>query len=124
MCLEINKDSRKQIAKKDIVVYKTLSYRDNIYRTSYRHFPVEIGKLYKSGIRKNKRWLFIINKALHSFKLLTNCKNDAWEEYGYNGDKEYVIVECIIPKGAVYYIGKFSNAPCYASNKLKYIKVI
>jgi len=89
---------------------------DCYYSTPYMNQKVSLGEEYKStiliDIYKNT-----ISKALHSFKY----KNDAMIScYDCGG----VIVECIIPKGSTYYVGEFNDKPSYASNKLKYIKII
>ena len=37
---------------------------------------------------------------------------------------EYNIVQCIIPKGSKYYEGTFGGYEGYASNKIKYVKLV
>jgi hypothetical protein len=40
--------------------------------------------------------------------------------------KTHVVVECIIPAGSIYYVGIFGayDKKSYASNKLKYVKIV
>jgi hypothetical protein len=87
---------------------------DCSYSTPYLNANVSLGEEYESTILIYKN---TISKALHSFKY----KNDAMIScYDCGG----VTVECVIPKGSTYYVGEFNDKPSYASNKLKYIKII
>jgi hypothetical protein len=38
--------------------------------------------------------------------------------------RETIIAKCIIPKGSVYYRGKFDDYFSYASNQIKYVEII
>lgn len=77
--------------------------------TYYRREEVEIGKTYVSKLVKIDN---TVEEGLHSY-----------------GNKPHYIInkilaECIIPKGAKYYEGKFENELSYASDTLKYIRLI
>ncbi len=84
------------------------------YETPFRHCIINIGETYTSDIEiyENEQ----VTKALHSFRY----KKDALKVISH---KE-VLVKCIIPKGSVYYFGKFDEFDSYASNKLTYVKII
>lgn len=80
--------------------------------TPYRYAEIEIGHTYTSNLLKNK--YNDITVGLHSFESLKNAKADGSGVYA----------KCIIPKGAIYYKGKFGEYNSYASNTLKYIEII
>lgn len=131
MCLTVNKNARRRIAKKDIIVYKHIMLEDGKYLTSYMKIPIIFNKLYKSELIFDKKLTFgsgtYLDIGLHSFKL----KSDAIEQSIYWNE---ILVQCIIPKGSEYYIGGFDIIintstgdalyESYASNKIKYIKII
>ena len=79
--------------------------------TSYRDFPIEIGKTYNSELIKKDKY---IHEGLHSLKNLNGVKTPNGQFY----------VECIIPKGSKYYEGTFNDRISYASDKLTYVKII
>ena len=81
------------------------------YKTPYQKSAVEIGETYDSELIESGKEVEI---GLHSFKSKKAAKND--------GDG--VIVKCIIPKGAEYYIGYFDGETSYASTQLKYVEVV
>ena len=119
MCLKIKSQSRKQIASKDITVYKHLipyNITKGIYTTSYQSSIVEIGKTYHSDLVRITSTEVSI--GLHSFQSEeVACKRATyWDE---------TLVECIIPKGSSYYIGDFEGlGVSYASDTLTYIKIL
>jgi len=81
--------------------------------TPYQEIPVEIGKTYLSEVEVTNS---IIGEGLHSFYDLEDAIDDA--------DDNWVIVECIIPKGSTYYSGTFIGWKSYASNELKYEEIV
>lgn len=83
----------------------------NKLMTPYRDALIEIGEEYVSGLIKKGA---TVNIGLHSFKHEIDAKRDGGGVYA----------ECIIPKGAEYYEGNFHESECYASNRLKYVKLI
>lgn len=125
MCLTIRPDQKALCAEQDIKVYKVVlpdvSVPDQYY-TLYRTFPIRIGETYTSELIVIDRWLRennIIEVGLHSYTQLEDAMLDArWE------DVNFAIVECIIPKGAKYYQGEFGHDASYASDQLKYDKVL
>jgi hypothetical protein len=125
MCLYIQKESKREKADEDIVVYKVLlryaDDRGNILKTLYKKVKVELGKTYKSRLFKEK---FInihhINYGLHTF-----IEQPGLTKFNYNITP--YVAKCIIPKGSFYYKGRFHDEnfdDSYASNKLTYIEII
>ena len=125
MCLELNKNSVKCTALEDITVYKHLEKSEMGHlTTTYMCCPVEIGETYTSELEatigsSNHEFIFL-EKGLHSFESLISAKQDAVDTC--IGD--YVIVKCVIPKNANYYVGTFWGYKCYASDKLTYVEII
>lgn len=128
MCLE--KISEKIVATEDIVCYKQcrqmrdkkliwnlknifrfkwiLDY-DYTYKTPFYYMEVELGKTYTSVLQVDQDGT--INKGLHSYANKVDT--------GF-----YALIECVIPKGATYYKGIGLREPGYASDKLRYVKLI
>lgn len=117
MCLKIKKNQKALIAEEDIICYKLLYERgiDN-FRTVVYMENIKLGKSYESLIlvengRSNK--VSFVSFGLHSYMSLEQAVKTI---FSYD-----VIVECIIPKGSEYYIGKTDREnDSYASNKIKY----
>lgn len=81
------------------------------YETPYKHAQVKLGETYTS---KLKYFDGEVEEGLHSFVHQRDARNDG------GGD----IIECIIPKGSMYYKGTFGGDSAYASNKLTYVKKV
>lgn len=114
MCLEIKHNAKKMTARKDIVVYKILlKWRDGTLRTPFRNCVINIGEQKESYLLKEENEITI---GLHSFKSynLISDKDGHWGR----------VAKCIIPKGSKYYVGKFDGRISYASDKIKYIKIV
>lgn len=108
-----------KITFKDIKCYKKLIIdSDGGFLTPYIYAKVEIGKKYKSKLRKCG--ISNVGEGLHSMDSLDSLK----KIYTFMYDKDEVIVECIIPKFSIYYSGLFCNLKSYASNRLKYIRIV
>ena len=120
MCLNIRLNTKPQIAKKDIICYKFVKANPEDpeqFITPYMDMQIRLGELYESEIVVEANW---ISYGLHSM-----ASFEGIQHIGFSlSDPEYPIVECIIPKGATYYTGRFWGAKSYASNKLKYNRVI
>ena len=61
-----------------------------------------------------------VDKGFHSFKTLEDTKSIV---DGYKENFILVIYKCIIPKGSLYYSGKFRKYESYCSNNIKLIEV-
>lgn len=117
MCLELkNAYVWPRIALWDIVCFKRVIKTDNFgtlkYYTPYQKEAVEIGSTYKSKIRKDGS---LIDVGLHSYVTQKDAIANSWGN---------PIVKCIIPRGSIYYKGRFLYEPCYASNKITYVEFI
>lgn len=149
MCLEISNNAKEQYATEDIVCYKVIKrYErfgsdpyDNMiiigyfYNTPFQDARVEIGKTYRSQLRKVVNTTHKIEEGIHS------CVSyeDAQKTCRLLGTLSYyAIAKCIIPKGSKFYVGYFGPSNVvhrdnehnitilnsYASNKLKYVEIV
>lgn len=108
MCLQIKSTQRRDkegfpiptTAKKDIICYKWLERTNNkkLYSPYYGKHPLKIGQRMKAKLGISTH---AVNEGIHAYYSkkadLINCCLDS------------VIVECIIPKGAQYIKGKYSE---------------
>lgn len=121
MCLK--HISEKKIASKDIICYKVIIKFVTIeginFYTPYRCFIVEIGKEYNSPLCKKDNEVYT---GLHSFRKLKDAENEILSNWD---PRRLRIARCIIPEGSEYYEGGFNtHSDAYASNKIKYIKIV
>lgn len=121
MCWEGNKN-KKNIANNDILCYKILKRTENSSElmSEYFTFVYELKKLYKTQICTRRSWIdddkISIHEGFHSYSKdvvikLHNYKSNATVSV-FSGYRlfshdfincEPVLVECIIPKGSIYY---------------------
>jgi len=104
MCWSSNKKISPKISKIDIPVFKICkkSYDDKHVESKYKHFTYELGKLYTGNVINpciSPKGAQVINEAFHSY--IMELKIISWCMMDPNND---IIVEGIIPKGAVYYL--------------------
>ena len=92
-----------------------ITFTNDFLITPFQQFPVEIGQTYKSSLNKIGG---SVHLGLHSFVFLEDA-----EKNSKKGTGDTILVECIIPKGAEYYVGVFDNSVSIASNQLKYVKL-
>ena len=94
----------------------------------YRNFEYEVGNTYtekefcmdlplKVERFSSRVKYYEANKGFHAFKNFQN----AVEEVSYWG---FAVMKCVIPKGSWYYLGTFTDAPCYCSDKIKVVSVM
>ncbi len=115
MCFYIHKNhSESKKARKDIVCYKRFLDRNNkskflarlykpyvkdVFLSPYKHYPFTKGECYYEDCMIEDKDQFtgssVINYGFHSYSTLTTAKNSL----GY----DEILVECIIPAGAMYY---------------------
>ena len=129
MCLE-SKTIFPKIAKEDIICYKVIDIKGySVYNRSYQYDEHKINKA-NGGSRLIKDILFYffdrekypfvryVFGTLHSF---------AFEKYALNlfirlrKNDSYTIWECVIPKGSLYFEGRYYE---YGSRKLKLVRRI
>jgi len=139
MCLDLNYyQIFPKTASKDIICYKYLvnadavrmknfyirkSKESDLYLTPYKLAPIEIGNTYTSKLKiETEGAKFVINIGLHSFASFESLKYSI--RISCYNTSEIIQVQCIIPKGSRYYVGKFAGEISYASNKLIYLKII
>lgn len=142
MCLIITKFNKLKIAQKDIKCYKILfkSFEvPDLLIAQYLDFGYRLGETYHTNMsvsydcniyglsffRKIFYDLFNsfldvkgVNQGFHSYVKLKNAiSNVPFKE-------KTVVCECIIPKGAKYYKGKYLHYDGYASDSIKINKII
>lgn len=81
------------------------------YETPYQRMKVDIGEIYHTKLKKYNDEIY---EGFHSFKYIKDAEEDG---IGH-------IAKCVIPKGSKYYIGTFDGSVSYASDFIKYIKII
>lgn len=116
-------------AEENIVCYKRLSYafaelsldrikeleiRKNTLISPYQHMKYRIRETHTSVLRRDSRNPFAISLGLHSYTNLLAAES--------NTNSGEVIVKCIIPKGARYYVDPVREH--YVSNKLRTVKIV
>lgn len=127
MCLDLNKNSKRVKAEKDVVVYKILKLKRNqnnekVYFTPYQYRNIVIGETYQSRLCRNQYCRRTIDYGLHSFMRKVDAENLV-NRYR-RGYRDCVIVRCIIPCGGLYYQGEFGYYKSIASNILTYEKIV
>lgn len=137
MCLTIKEKSKLNKAKKNIRVYKIVRLLKTpavevklMCSALYHCFYYEFKKTYKTPLKRECHHVsttdvgyvnYRVLDGFHSFK----SKHTAFE-FANNRKKLEVVVECIIPKGALYYIGEWEGwrVKNYASNQIRINKKI
>ena len=135
MCLDIN-HLKPKIADKDIVCYKLVKRTKikGIYKSNFQRFEYVIRQLYTNNL--DIRFADKVIKNLcpsHPPLSIYAVEEDMFHSYMtlsyslqisiqllYNG----VILKCIIPKGAYYYIGMCGSNLSYASSQIKILEEI
>jgi len=120
MCLDVGYESKAKVAEEDIKCYKVIikKYGNTGWMTPFMCIPIKEGEVCKSEIVVDR---FEIAVALHSFTNLTAAKRELkwFKDRRQNNDP--IVIKCIIPKGSVYYMGKYEyKNDCYASDTLVY----
>lgn len=112
----------KSIVVNDKELISEIKQKFNQYETPFQHRVVEIGETYTSDIEIAEKY---IETAIHSFRYKKNMMNFKRSRTRYGRvNKNLIGVKCIIPKGSVYYSGKFLDYDAYASNKITYLEII
>lgn len=124
MCLTTSQRWPK-IAWKPITTYKVVAYQRYYpsLLTLFQAFPIKIGCTYKEtliNILKNRTIgsiKHVMRQGLHSCKAEYQARLIAH----FNKECNPIVVECVIPKFSLYWIGDNNNI---VSNKLKYVKIL
>ena len=99
-----NKKLDRQLAGKDIIVYKVVFFENNSCVSPYQEFNYDFHKIYTEVIHVDYRYgLYCINKGFHSYKSLKSAQFILTRFISRNICNGR-IVKCTIPKGAIYYI--------------------
>lgn len=113
MCWNSNKEISPKISETDIPVFKICkkSYDDKHVESKYQHFTYELGKLYTENISPyiSSGGDQIIKEAFHSYDM--GLRIISWSMMV----SDDIVVEGIIPKGAIYYLNIFGEI---ASNQI------
>ena len=125
MCLTITNNQTSKVATKDIICYKYLhNLEDKLYTPVFEN-EIKIGNTYESKlIMRDEYDDKAITVGLHSYLNMKTIDNVTYCKFVIN--HRDVIVECIIPKGSVYYTGYHSNKRCegYASDTIVYKRIV
>ena len=84
-----------------------------ILKTPFQDAIVEIGQTYKSELILGGTNYNSVFEGLHTYA------NKPPTSY-----RDGKLIKCVIPKGATYYEGLGFWKPGYASNELRYVKVL
>lgn len=107
MCLVVSSDRlRPKVAKEDLVCYKILEvFNDDDLRSPFRYIRVHLGEQMESELDEKP------NGSEVRYGLHTLCdKEEAVELLKTYRDVfkcQFVLVRCVIPKGARFYKGKY-----------------
>lgn len=131
MCLFMY-HSEPKIADKDIVCYKLVKRTKikGIYKSSFQRFEYIIRRLYTNNIN-----IRFVNKIVKTWcltypYLMYNIDEGMFHSYKSNLTPilsplpSCALLKCIIPKGAYYFEGYFSDSPSYASSQIKILEEI
>lgn len=134
MCLEIKKNAKLKVATKDITVYKSLKITNTSLRVgasdvtrdgniilggtvyglkaAVRNFRYKVGKTYNTTLHVKGQQVF---RGFHSYK----------SKYGVRKYESGTYVECVIPKGSIYYEGTNNGeGKGYASDQIRVVKLL
>lgn len=136
MCLVLTQ-LKPKIADKDIICYKLVVKKANgIYNSLYRKFEYTIRRNYKIPetekciLKENRFGVKILEEGVfHSFAREVDAFIDYQEQANilishYHFPMILSIIKCVIPKGAIYYIGSTNNMLSYASSQIKILEEI
>ena len=119
MCLTTN-NTRKYIAEKDIICYKTVKIQGTQLISYWCNFKYELNKKYKiqalQPISVGNGDIRIC-EGFHSYIKLDTAENDLL--YGILYPVVEVVVKCIVPKGSEYYI----NSEEMVSNQIIIVEI-
>ena len=125
MCL-LTKESEPSQATKDIKCYKVYLFSHNrcyspFIEMTIPNFGQYINTKLGAAYLPEGENIYTVDEGFHSFKYLSDiekfCKS-------YNRFTNFLIVECIIPKGSFYYKGYDIDCPSYCSECIILNKVI
>lgn len=107
MCLNIIGKMVAIQAARDITTFKRVYHggKKGEYESEYRSFNYTKGYYYyETDFNKRKYNRRVIGKALHSY-VLENLPAFSYMFDAASSSPAMILIECVIPKGAYYYIG-------------------
>lgn len=133
MCLVLS-HLKPKIADKDIICYKFVDRTKikGIYKSGFKKFEYIIRRLYTNNIsiefsdrvikpsKTHYKRYYIEEDMFHSYMTLSYSLQKSIQLLY----KNRVILKCIIPKGAYYYIGMCGSNLSYASSQIKILEEI
>ena len=133
MCWIGDLSSVAKIAEEDIKVYKIASIIDHHLYSAIREYKYQLGIEEKANLCISRSYNLTITCGLHSYSedckiydtrtevsvVAKNC-NSLAAEYSKSTTYMYCKLECVIPKGAVYYCNRYGEM---VSDRLLPIKV-
>ena len=131
MCLYLNRLEPK-IADKDIICYKRVRKTKikGIYKSSFQGFEYVIRQLYTNNLNIKFAYKIIKHKLVLRY-IYNYIEEDMFHSYvgplhpiTSSSSLSWVILKCIIPKGAYYFEGYFDGSPSYASSQIKILEEI
>lgn len=130
MCLDTNQNQIPLIAEEDITVYKLLRNNgDGRLLSMYRYMHYQIGEEYTSELKyftneyPVEDAIAYVEEGLHSYSSTAiELVQFFAQNSDYNGD--IIVVECVVPKGAKYYVGTFGGYDSIASDRLRTIRIL
>ena len=100
-----NKKINRQIATKDITVYKVVLFKNNECISLYKEFNYNFHKIYTELIHINQYYdLYCINEGFHSYMSLKSAQFILTFIMTTRNEFNARIVKCTIPKEAIYYV--------------------
>lgn len=111
MCL-FTDDVCASIAKSNITCYKVVKMTACCFISKYRGFTYNLGEEYtENSFEETIGITGIVRHGFHSYRTLKEAQDNCW--------LSYVLLKCVIPKNARYYISKDKKE--YCSNSIKII---
>ena len=131
MCLKLNSLEPK-IADKDIVCYKCVKKTKikGVYKASIQRFEYIIRQLYTNNINIKCVNNIIKCNQVSRYSYMHCIEGGMFHSYArcllnmlFLPPSNYVVLKCIIPKGAYYFDG-YSSVRCYASSQIKILEEV
>ena len=131
MCLYVNHLEPK-IADKDIICYKHVKRTKikGVYVSSIKRFEYVIRQSYTNYTNIKCTPAIIKHIQVANYSFLNYIEEGMFHSYVHwlptmsIISSNYVVLKCIIPKGAYYFKGYSKSIPCYASSQIKILEEI
>ena len=126
MCL-VTTQLEPKIADKDIICYKLVvrTKIKGVYKSSFQGFEYIIRQLYTNNIKIEFSYKLIKPETIFGY-FIEEGMFHSYADYLPTMSviaSNYVVLKCIIPKGAYYFDG-YSSVRCYASSQIKILEEV